>query len=382
MKFHGAQRVALIIAPVFLALGLLHSGISRAQDASENKSRYPAPEFPAPGPEISGTTWINSPSLNLALLRGKVVLIDFWEYTCINCIRTFAQNKAWYERYKSYGFEIVGVHDPEFDIAYPVENVRAAVKRFGLPYPVVADHWFTIWKSYNNRSWPSRFVVDAKGQVRFHRDGEGGDDEFERLIQRLLVEAHPGLKFPERFKIAADADAFDSRCGRSTREMYVGNWSDGGALANPEGYQNGKTIAYALPENVKDGRAILGGRWESDKNGMIYRGKQAGADGKDRMMMRYTAREIYSVMNVARGKFSQLYIQQDGKDLTAAEKGVDVKLDALGHSYLEIREPRMYYLVANPAFGSHTVTLIPTQAGLAVNSFVFGNDCQLNFPHL
>lgn len=366
----------IVLSGLITAPGLL----SRPQEG--DTSRYRAPEFPAPGPDVSGTPWINSPPLTMAGLRGKVVLIDFWEYTCINCIRTFAQNKVWYERYKTYGFEIIGVHDPEFDIAYPVENVRAAVKRFGLPYPIVADHWFTIWKSYNNRSWPSRFVIDAKGQVRFHRDGEGADDVFERLIQQLLVEAHPGLKFPGTYTIAPDVDAFSPSCGQPTREMYVGNWFGEGVLANREGYHDGKTVTYQLPENIKDGHVILGGPWESEKNGMIYRGKPADADGKDRLVMSYRARELYSVMNVARGKPSRLYIQQDGKDLTAAEKGVDVKLDAQGHSYLEINESRMYYLVQNLKYGSHTVTLIPTQPGLTVNSFTFGNDCQLNFPHL
>ena len=375
-----------ILALVILGVMVMLSGLGAAPDPLPaprgEESHYPAPEFPAPGPEVSGTTWINSPALTMSSLRGKVVLIDFWEYTCINCVRTFAQNKTWYERYKKYGFEIVGVHDPEFDIAYPVENVRAATKRFGLPYPVVADHWFTIWKSYKNQSWPSRFLVDAKGQVRLHLDGEGADDQFERLIQKLLLEAHPDLKFPDAYKVATETPAFGPRCGRQTREMYVGNWFDSGALANREHYHNGKTIAYQLPENVSEGKVIVGGRWESDKNGMIYRGKQAGADAKDRMVMRYNAREMYSVMNVARGKPSRVYIQQDGKDLTAADKGVDVQLDPQGRSYLEINEPRMYYLVQNAALGSHSVTLVPTEPGVTVNSFVFGNNCQTEFPHL
>ena len=375
-----------ILALLLLGFMVMLSGLGAAPDISTapqaEDSRYRAPEFPAPGADVSGTTWINSPPLTMSGLRGKVVLIDFWEYTCINCVRTFAQNKTWYERYKKYGFEIIGVHAPEFDIAYPVENVRAATKRFGLPYPVVADHWFTIWKSYKNNSWPSRFLVDAKGQVRLHLNGEGSDDKFERLIQKLLIEAHPDLKFPDSYAVAPEADAFAPRCGPQTKEMYVGNWFDSGALANREGYHNGKTLAYQLPENVSEGRVILGGRWESEKNGMIYRGKQAGADGKDRLVMRYTAREMYSVMNVACGKPSRVYIQQDGKDLTAADKGVDVQLDAQGHSYLDIKEPRMYYLIQNPTLGSHRVTLIPTEPGFTVNSFVFGNNCQTDFPHL
>ncbi len=378
------RRLDLFFAAVALAAsGVLAaaSGIGK-QFPSSGEPQYAAPEFPLPDPDISGTTWINSPPLTLGVLRGKVVLIDFWEYTCINCIRTFAQNKTWYARYKKYGFEIIGVHDPEFDIAYPVENVRAATRRFGLPYPVVVDNWFRIWKSYNNRSWPSRFLIDAKGKVRLHRDGEGADDEFERTIQQLLIEAHPGLKFPADYLIPPDTDAFSPACGIPTPEMYVGDWYGRGVLSNREGYHTGKTIAYQLPASVSDGRAAVAGPWEAEKNGMVYRGKQAGPAGQDRMVMSYHARELYAVMNVARWRASRLYIQQDGKDLTAENQGVDVRLDAEGHSYFEIRESRMYYLVQNAAFGSHTVTLLPTGPGLTINSFTFGNNCQTNFPRL
>jgi thiol-disulfide isomerase/thioredoxin len=374
-------------APIFFACIIYCAAVApaaiRAQRPQEQQpAPYTAPEIPQGDPEQTGDTWINSSRLTMDGLRGKVVLIDFWEYTCINCIRTFAQNKTWYERYKKYGLEIIGVHAPEFDIAYSVDNVRAATKRFGLPYPVVADHFFNIWKAYKNDSWPSRFLVDAKGKVRFHRDGEGADDVFERLIQKLLVEAHPGLEFPATYTIEPDPPTFTPRCGISTPEMAVGDFDQHGALANREGYHGGKTIPYELPEKVGDGRAAVGGPWETDKNGMIYRGKQDTFDGKDRLIMHYTARELYAVLNVSHGKPSRLYIQQDGKDLTDAEKGVDVKIDAQGHSYLDVREARMYYLVQNPAFGMHNVSLIPTARGLTVNSFTFGNDCQTKFPHL
>ena len=323
-------------------------------------------------------------------LRGKVVLIDFWEYTCINCIRTFAENKLWYERYHKYGFEIIGVHDPEFDIAYPVRNVRAAVKRFGLPYPVVVDDWFRIWRAYHNSSWPNRFLIDAKGYIRYDRVGEGGDSAMEHAIQKLLKEAHPGLKFPASYTISPPEDAFAPSCGISTPEMYVGHMHGRGILANPQGYRKGKTLDYKLPPEIEDGHAAVSGRWETDEgrdpdqsNGMIYRGKKKGnGPSGDELEMRYHARELYAVMNVEYGHPSRVYIRQDGKDLTARDKGVDVKFDSQGHSYIEVREPRMYYLVANPTFGSHKVELFPTRAGLTINSFTFGNNCQVNFPHL
>ncbi len=341
-----------------------------------------APELPPPDAPDTGLTWINTPPLTMESLRGQVVLVDFWEYTCINCIRTFADNKKWYERYHKYGFTILGVHDPEFDIAYPPDHVATAVKRFGLPYPVVVDDHFLIWRSYNNSTWPNRFLIDARGVIRFNRPGEGGDSAFEHAIQLLLKEAHPRLTFPASYTIPPEEDRFAPRCGEPTPEMYVGHWYDRGILANAEGYRNGKTMDYKLPSQVADGRAALAGRWETDKNGMIYRGKASEGPSEGRLVMRYHARELYAVINVSHGRPSRLYIQQDGKDLTAQNKGADVKFDAQGHSYLGIREARMYYLVANPAFGSHTVTLYPTRPGLTVNSFTFGNDCQTDFPHL
>ncbi len=331
----------------------------------------------------TGIAWINSPPLAMAKLRGKVVMIDFWEYTCINCIRTFPENKKWWRRYHRYGFEIIGVHDPEFNVAYSVKNVRAAVKRFQLPYPVVVDDQFRIWNAYHSQFWPNRFLIDAKGYVRYHRAGEGGDSAFELAIQQLLKEAHPGLKFPASYTIAPAKDAFSPACGVPTAEMYVGDWEGRGILESPQGYHDGRTLNYTLPATVNDGRVGLSGRWRSGKNGMTYHGgsrKKKGMPGE--LVMRYHARQLYSVINVAHDRPERLYITQDGKDLTSTNNGADVKLDTQGHSYIEVRKPRMYYLVQNPSFGSHVVTLRPAASGITINSFTFGNNCQTHFAHL
>ena len=376
-----------LIVAAFALLGVAATMVTASGQIAEGPLLValhdPAPEFPRPGLAVSGTTWLNSPPLTMARLRGKVVLIDFWEYTCINCIRTFAQNKSWYERYHRHGFEIIGIHAPEFDIAHSVDNVRAAVKRLGLSYPIVVDNWFEIWNSYHNNSWPSRFLIDAKGFLRFHRAGEGADSEFERGIQQLLQEAHPGLNFPARDQAPPEADPFAPACGVPTSEMYVGAWYGRGILANEEGYHPGETVRYNLPRGFGDGRAAVSGAWQTDRNGMIYRGKsQNPGPQADRMEMRYHARELYAVMNVARAKPSRLFILQDGKDLSPANRGVDVQFDSDGHSYIEVRDARMYYLVQNQTFSSHAVTLIPTAPGVTINSFTFGNNCQTQFPHL
>ena len=134
---------------------------------------------------------------------------------------------------------------------------------------------------------------------------------------------------------------------------------------------------------VEDGRAAVSGEWKTDKNGMICRGKaKSDAPSSDQLVMRYHAREVYVVMNVSHGRPSKLFVEQDGKPLNPSNKGVDVQFDSEGRSFIEVREPRMYYLVQNPAFGSHTVSLFPTRSGLTINSFTFGNDCQTDFPHL
>ena len=128
---------------------------------------------------------------------------------------------------------------------------------------------------------------------------------------------------------------------------------------------------------------ILAGRWETQRDGMVYRGKHKGEEpGSDRATMKYHARELYAVMNLVRGHATRLYIKQDGKYLTDSNKGGDVKIDPDGRSYLEVREPRLYYLVQNPEFGSHQVDLFPAAAGLMINSFTFGNSCQTKFDHL
>jgi len=361
-------------------------GTSGSMSSAPTPPRVPGAVPPSSQPSFDdnagGSLWINSPPLMMAELRGKVVLIDFWEYSCINCIRTLAENKELYARYHKFGFELIGVHDFEFDVTSHFPNVRAAVKRLDLNYPIYVDSTFQLWQAYHNDSWPSLFLIDAKGVVRYHKIGEGHDDALERAIQRLLLEAHPGLEFPADYTIPPDPNAFAAPCGSTTDEMYVGDSSGRGTLSNQEGYHDGKTVRYQLPADIKDGHVAVSGEWQSDKYGMTYRGKKNSEAGPDKLVMRYHARELYAFINVSHGRPSALYIQQDGKDLTEADKGVDVKFDSQGHSYIEVREPRMYYLVQNPALGAHAVTLTPTKPGLTVNSFTFGNDCQTKFPHL
>ncbi len=377
----AAIAVLAVLGGAFAWAGVAAPAASARPSPAAGVSAPMAPPFPPPGANVSGTTWINSPPLTMRELHGKVVMIDFWEYTCINCIRTFPENKTWWRRYRKYGFVIVGVHDPEFKYAHDVANVRAAVKRFGLPYPIVVDDWYRIWNAYHSDVWPNRFLIDAKGRIRFHLEGEGNNREFEQAIQFLLKEAHPGLKFPASYTLPPAKNAWGPGCGQTTPEMYVGNWFGRGVLANPFGYHDGKTHRYRLPQDVADGSAVLAGKWRSNRNGMMYAGKRGEPSTANELEMRYHARQMYAVLNVVHGHPERLYILQDGKPLTSKNKGVDVRFDRQDRSYIEVSATRMYYLVQNPALGAHRVQLEPTAPGIMVDSFTFGNNCQTNFPH-
>jgi hypothetical protein len=338
----------------------------------------PPGQMAEPGANLK---WINSRALSMKALRGDVVMIDFWDPTSISCIRTSATNKLWWDRYRKYGFDLIGVEDPEFDI--PGLDIRSPVKRFGLAYPILVNAHFWALNAYKNNTRPNRFLIDASGYIRYHVAGEGHDAEFERVIQKLLKEAHPEITFPPTYTIAPDEDVFAPGCGGApTPQVYMGDWHGRGALANPEGYRDGESTNYQPQTSVKDGRVVLQGRWETNRDDVVYRGNRRGDEpGNDRVTLRYHARELYAVVNVLHGHTTRLYIMQDDSYLSAANKGIDVQIDTQGKSYIEVREPRMYYVVQNPAFGSHSLALFPTRPGLGLYSLSFSNDCQMQFAH-
>jgi len=147
-------------------------------------------------PEI-GRVWLNSPPLSFRQLRGRVVLVDFWDYTCVNCIRTLPYVKAWHERYQEVGLTVIGVHTPEFTFAQYESNVERGVREFGLTYPIVIDSNYEIWKAFANRCWPSKYLLDKDGYLRFGHSGEGAYRECEEVIQELLREIDPAVLLPE-----------------------------------------------------------------------------------------------------------------------------------------------------------------------------------------
>jgi thiol-disulfide isomerase/thioredoxin len=303
--------------------------------------------------------------------RGRVLLIDFWEYTCINCIRDFSVLKRWYDKYHADGFDIVGVHYGEFAIGFNADNVRDAAKRFQLPWPVVADLHGSIWRAYNSDVWPNRYLIDQNGDIVLHIEGEGNNRPMEEKIRELLASSHPEVN---QIPLDPPENTFLPSCGIPTDETYVGDWFGRGAIANPKAYRSdGEVVDYRAEGAPADGKLMLSGRWIAQQDGVTSAGKQ------DEAQLRYHARSVYAVLSVENAKKPvRVDLRQDGKALDTNDAAVDVRFDSKG-SYLEVGTPRMYYLVKNQAFGSHLLAMEPEAQDFILHSFTYGNNCQQEF---
>jgi len=358
---------------------ILLSTVAPSLARAELTPGTPAPDFTV------DPTWINSKPLSLHReLRGKVVLVDFWEYTCINCIRTLPTLKRLESRYKSYGFEIVGVHAPEFDFAYLPENVQIGVRRQGITWPVVVDSDFKIWHAYDSNSWPNKFLIGADGIIASQHQGEGNYGELERQIRDALRKANPKVTFPASWTIPADTDDFNpTRCGVMSEETYVGaargaSW--GAAIGNSEGFQVGKTVNYtSTPHPVKRG-FFVHGLWKNEPDDFLH--ARETSTPTDYIGIHYRGGEVYAVMHLRTLRTKRVYVTRDGKPIPTEKRGVDVRADAQGQTYIDVTDPRMYYVVQNEDGQQHELRLLPLLPGIAINSFTFGNHCLTHFDHL
>jgi thiol-disulfide isomerase/thioredoxin len=342
--------------------------------AGEPLSRTPAPDF-------SAKVWLNSKPLTPRELRGKVVLVDFWEYTCINCIRTFPYLRRWNQLYAPAGLVVIGVHTPEFEFAKNPKNVADAVKRFGFSFPVAVDSDYGIWNAFHNVAWPADYLIDKDGKIAYMHVGEGDYGDFEVEIRKLLKEATPKLDFADaKYAIPKDAndDMYGAVCRKPTPETYLG-FARGQNIANPGGEDQTQEITYTAPGDVPVDDFALAGAWRA---GAEYVHHNRGSDGfKDAVLLHYQAKAVYLVAGSDDGSPKPLYVAQDGKPLPKDAWGVDVKADVSGRPYVTLGGKRMYYVAENPGFGVHTLSLYATTPGVSLYSFTFGNDCENKFAH-
>ncbi len=313
-------------------------------------------------PLAGATGWINSPALTAADLRGKVVLVDFWTYSCINCLRTLPFIRAWADKYKDAGLVVVGVHSPEFAFEKNPDNVRKAVKDLGITYPVAVDSNHAIWRGFHNRAWPALYFIDAQGKVRDQVLGEGRYPESERLIQKLLAES--GKAFSAGGFVNAQGEGTQAAPGGDVQsgETYVGHERATG-FVGAGGIQADRLHRYESAASLKLNQWTLGGDW------VIEAERAAAAHAGARLAFRFHARDLHLVLGRETGAGPVRFrILIDGKP-PLKEHGTDVAADGSG----VIDAHRLYQLVRLPASaGEHLFEIEFLDPGAHVYAFTFG----------
>ncbi|MCX6120182.1 MAG: redoxin domain-containing protein [Ignavibacteriales bacterium] len=317
-------------------------------------------------PELYGNFWLNSEPISLRDYSGEVVLIDFWDYTCVNCIRTLPYIQEWQKKYKTFGLTVVGVHTPEFEFGASQERVQKALENFKITYPVMLDNKAIIWNAYSVRYWPTRCLVDRDGYIRFVQHGEGGYVEFERAIQQLLSEAGSHGELPALTVPFREEDRTGAVCFRPTSELYLGYLR--GALGNPEGYNPESTLEYTDPGIYLPERFYATGKWMNERQCLRFDGNEGENGG---ILFPYQAREVNAVMGSRDGSVCEVGVQQNSQPLRKEIAGEDIILWSKQQSSLFVDVPRMYTIVRNKEFGSHLLKLITANPKLEVYSFSF-----------
>ena len=307
-------------------------------------------------PDFENTQrWFNTAGgrpLTLAGLRGKVVLVDFWTYTCINCLRTLPYVKAWAERYRRDGLVVVGVHTPEFRFEHEAGNVATAIRANGLPYPVAQDNEYGTWQAWGNQAWPAKYLIDARGHVRYGHVGEGEYDNTETAIRSLLAEAGA-----ERLGGDVQVRAGEVPDHRATPETYLGAARAKGFLAAPQ--RGVKRYPEVGDQPLAVNAFALGGTWHVDE-------ESAEAVDAARLDARVSAKSVYLVLSSRGDRPRSVEVLLDGRPIPAAQAGADVR-----DGRVTVRGQRLYRLVALVATGEHRLTL-EFDPGVSGYAFTFG----------
>jgi thiol-disulfide isomerase/thioredoxin len=318
-------------------------------------------------PNFDGATgWVNSPPLTPDDLRGKTVLVDFFEYTCINCLRTLPYLKEWYKRYHKYGFEIISVQTPEFGFSGSRENVEAAARRLGITWPIVIDANNAIWNRYHNSSWPHEFLFAPNEQLVESFEGEGGYPDTEHRIQLILRVTQPNLDLPAPMALLPQ-DSYDKPgavCYPKSNEvvMYSTHIADARVLAGDPHMSQ----FYSDPGDYKDGSVYLQGQWHLTKDAAV------SDSNSGYFAMRYHAIQVEVVMRPLNGQPTRVVVTQDGKPVSRNDAGSDLKYDASGNSYIDVNSGRAYEVIMNAQYASqHDLRLSPQGSNLGIYDVAF-----------
>lgn len=354
MKYRKAY---LLVATILIAISILYLEMMKPTTQQPNGPLKDG-KFPL-APELAGISgYINTENITLASLRGKVVLIDFWTYTCINCIRTLPYLKQWDEKYRDKGLVIIGVHTPEFNFEKEHANVLEAVRREGILYPVVQDNNYATWAAFKNRYWPRKYLIDAQGYIRYDHIGEGAYEETEKVIQQLLAES--GVDVDNEI---TSTDSSPSLLPR-TPELYAGAdyaLPRGQDVGNPGGLKAHETADYILPLSRNRHVLYLQGKWESRGNELVSNETNAS------VFLDFSASSVNMVANGPIGAKIRIFL--NGQPVAQNQAGKDISYDR-GQSYIVLDSPRLYSLIIGE-YGVYTLQL-EMDAAIAVHAFTFG----------
>ena len=336
-----------------------NDGVSSVQLSTDKSQFKKAPEFEG----IS--SYINSNGTKLSDLKGKVVLIDFWTYSCINCIRTLPYLVDWNQKYSDKGLVIVGIHSPEFEFEKGIDNVKQAVTRFGIKYPVLLDNDHGTWNAFQNSYWPRKYLVDSEGFIRYDHIGEGGYVETENAIRNLLAERggkksisptsvnQTNLSVPESQSV--DFNQI------KTPELYFGYQYARSQLGNNEGFDPEKIVNYTLASSkLKPNVIYLEGEWKNNADSMELVSKEG------KIILDYSAKSI----NIVAGGEGEITVMEFGKDNQTSNPYSGNDLDSEGK--LTIDGQRLYNIGSHQDYGNHQIAIDVSGTGFRIYTFTFG----------
>ncbi len=312
---------------------------------------------PYPAPEYKGLTeWINSKPLTQQELKGKVVLVDFWTYSCINCIRNNPYIEKWYETYKDQGFVVVGMHAPEFAFEKNVDNVKKGVQDQKLTYPVALDNDFDTWNAYKNQSWPTSYLIDARGNVRRVHEGEGKYTETEQAIRQLLQENGSNINMINAASTTDNAPITEAQ----TAETYLGGSRAGNYGGSPPLVGTPAIRDFSMNENLKSNQWSIGGKWE-------VMGEKIVARGSSTLNFKVSAKDVYLVGGSRQPQ--AIKVSLDGKPISETNAaGADIR-----NSSFTVSESKLYRVTSFPQFTKDAVVKLNVPDGVELNVFTFGS---------
>ena len=314
-------------------------------------------------PGFEGATgWLNSSALTPEGLAGKVVLVDFWTYTCINWLRTLAYVRAWSEKYRDRGLVVIGIHTPEFPFEREVENVREAARAMRVEYAIALDGDYAVWSAFANRYWPAVYLADAEGRIRYHHLGEGEYDEGEWMIQHLLGEA--GGEGIDNELVSVTAEGMEAQAdwtSLGSPETYLG-YQQGQNLDSPDGVAYDERRSYVAPESMQLNTWALAGNWTIEGRASVL--NEAGG----RIAVRFHARDVHLVLRSRAGTAVPFRVAVDG-EAPGDSHGLDVDEEGNG----TLVQPRLYQLVRAPGeITDRTFEIMFLDAGIEAYVFTFG----------